>query len=71
MQTTLQQGALEVTKLAELEVRAGTEAFTTPIRHFVRRRLPSAPGRYLMLLRQRHHARNHRPWRWGRALEEV
>jgi len=62
----------EVQKRSIYASESGSAPFTVPIRFGgIRRELPSSPGRYLILLRQRHRARINQPWKWGRFVVEL
>jgi hypothetical protein len=64
----------EVTEVRERSVfvnEGECASFAVPIRFGVHCELPASPGRYLMLLRQRHNARLNRPWKWGRLVRET
>ena len=71
MRLIVPQNAPEVQALPMLVSECECESFAVPISFGVRRELPASPGRYLILLRQRHSARLNRPWKWGRFVGEM
>ena len=72
MRLNAQQNPPATRKRPVFVSEADCEASAAPIcLGGIRRELPASPGRYLILLRQRHTARIHRPWRWGHFVGEM
>jgi len=71
MRLTVPQNASEVKERPVFITEGEHASFDVPVRFGPRRELPSSPGRYLILLRQRHRARINRPWKWGRFVGEM
>jgi hypothetical protein len=72
MRLTAQQNSPKGRERPVFVSEAGCDSFAMPICFGgIRRELPASPGRYLILLRQRHAERIYRPWKWGRFVGEM
>lgn len=71
MRLSVQQDMPEIRERPVYVNEGECASFAVPIRFGVHRELPASPGRYLILLRQRHSARINRPWNWGRLVGEM
>jgi len=71
MRMTFPQQPLDSRERSLFVSEGESASFAVPVRLGVRRQLPASPGRYLILLRQRHSARANRPWKWGRFIGEM